>query len=176
MHKILSLSLYLYLSLSLCFFWSGQVSSSLWSNVANVTSLLDRSLKVFSKCICLCHCLCLCICLCHCLFFGQFISLHHSNKMSQKSQVSRIALWWSSLNVFVFVIGAVFIFVFFGQVMSPHYSDQMSQRSQVSRISLWWSSLNVFVFVIFVSSDRSSCSRPLTTFSHNLLTLLKISL
>ena len=28
----------------------------------------------------------------------------------------------------------------------------------------------------FVSSDRSSCSRPLTTFSHNLLTLLKISL
>ena len=28
----------------------------------------------------------------------------------------------------------------------------------------------------FVSSDRSSCSRPLTTFSHNLLTPPKISL
>ena len=27
-----------------------------------------------------------------------------------------------------------------------------------------------------ISSDRSSCSRPITTFSHNLLTLLKISL
>ena len=27
-----------------------------------------------------------------------------------------------------------------------------------------------------ISSDRSSCSHPLTTFSHNLLTLLKISL
>ena len=33
--------------------------------VSKVTSLEDRSLNVFSKCICLCHCLCLCICLCH---------------------------------------------------------------------------------------------------------------
>ena len=31
-------------------------------------------------------------------------------------------------------------------------------------------------WILFVSSDRSSCSRPLTTFSHNLLSLLKISL
>ena len=104
---------------------------------------------MFSKCICLCHCLCLCICLCHCLFVGQVLSPYHSDQMSQRSQVSRIALWWSSLNVFVFVIVFVFVFVsFFGQVMSPHYSDQMSQRSQVSQIPLWWSSLNVFVFVI----------------------------
>ena len=42
---------------------------------------------------------------------------------AQKSQGSRIALWRSSPNVFVF----------FGQVMSPHHSDQMSQRSQVAR-------------------------------------------
>ena len=41
------------------FFWSGHVSSSLLSNVAKVTSLWNRSLKVFSKCICFCHCLCL---------------------------------------------------------------------------------------------------------------------
>jgi len=50
------------------FFWSGQVSSSLWSNVSKVTRLWGRSLTVFLKCICLCHCLCLCICLCHCVF------------------------------------------------------------------------------------------------------------
>ena len=65
-----------------------------------------------SKCICLSHCLCLCICLCHCLFFGQVMSPHHSDQMSQRSQVSRIALWWSSLNVFVSVIVFVFVFVF----------------------------------------------------------------
>merc|ERR1711956_129384 len=68
--------------------------------------------KVFSKCICLCHCLCLCICLCHYLFFGQVMSPHHSDQMSQRSQVSRVALWRCSLNVFVFVIVIVFVFVF----------------------------------------------------------------
>ena len=36
--------------------------------------------------------------------------------------------------------------------------------------------VDIFDTVDIVSSDRSSCSRPLTTFSHNLLTLLKISL
>merc|ERR1719239_933826 len=78
------------------------------------------------------------------------MSPHHSDQMSQRSQVSRIALWWSSLNVVVFVF--VFVIVFFSrQVMSPHHSDQMSQRSQVSRIALWWSSLNVVVSVfVFV--------------------------
>ena len=35
--------------------------SSLWSKVPNVINLKDRSLKVFSKCICHCHCLCLCL-------------------------------------------------------------------------------------------------------------------
>ena len=51
------------------------------------------------------------------------MSSNHSDKMSQRSQVSRIALWSCSLNVFVFVIVFVFVFVivlFFGQVMSPH--------------------------------------------------------
>ena len=90
------LKMYLSLSLSLClslpFFWSGHVSSSLGSNVSKVTGLLDCSLKLFSKCICLCNCLCLCICLCHCLFFGQVMSPHHSDQMSQRSQVSRVTL------------------------------------------------------------------------------------
>ena len=66
-----------------------------------------------------------------------------STIVNKLTQVSRIALWWSSLNVFVFVIVS-----FFGQVLSPHHSDQMSQRSQVSGIALWGCSLNVFVFVI----------------------------
>ena len=40
------------------------------------------------------------------------MSSHHSDQMSQRSQVSRVALWWSSLNVFVSVIVFVFVFVF----------------------------------------------------------------
>ena len=52
-----------------------------------------------SKFICLCHCLCLCICLCHCLFFGQVMSPHHSDQMSQRSQVSRVALCMSKVKV-----------------------------------------------------------------------------
>ena len=40
------------------------------------------------------------------------MSPHHSNQMSQRSQVSRIAPWRCSLNVFVFVIVFVFVFVF----------------------------------------------------------------
>ena len=100
------------------FFWSDHVSSSLWSYFSKVTSLWYRSLNVFSNCICLCHCLCrciclcLCICLCHSLFVGQVMTPHHSEHMSQRSQVSRIALWLCSLNVFDFVIVIVFVFVF----------------------------------------------------------------
>ena len=45
-------------------------------------------------------------------FFGHVMYPHHADQMSQRSQVSRIALWWSSLNVFVFVIVFVFIFAF----------------------------------------------------------------
>ena len=63
--------------------------------MSKVTSLWGRSLKVLSKCIRLCHCLCLC----HCLFFGQVMSLHHSDQMSQRPKVSRIALSGCSLNV-----------------------------------------------------------------------------
>ena len=62
----LSWSLYLLLS----FFWSGHVSSSLSSNVSKVTSLWDRSLMVFSKCLCLCVCLCFCLCHCLCIWLG----------------------------------------------------------------------------------------------------------
>ena len=41
------------------------------------------------------------------IFFGHVMSSHHSEQMSQRSQVSRIALRRCSQNVFVFV----FVFV-----------------------------------------------------------------
>ena len=71
-------------------------------------------------------------------FFGQVISPHHSDQMSQRTQVSRIALWRCSLNVFVIVFVFVFfiVIVCFGQVMCPHHPDQMSQGSQVSEVTL----------------------------------------
>ena len=64
--------------------------------------------------------------------------------MSQRSQVSRMALLGCSLNgIVIFIVIAIVIFMVivivnfnFGQVMSPHPSDQISQRSQVSRIAL----------------------------------------
>ena len=74
------------------------------------------------------------------------MSSHHSEQMSQRSQVSRIALRRCSQNVFVFVF-----VIFFGYVMSSYHSEQMCQRSQVSRIALRKCSQNVFVIVfVFV--------------------------
>ena len=46
-------------------------------------------------------------------FFGQIMSHHHSDHMSQWSQVSEIAPWMCSLNIFVFLIVFVFVFGFF---------------------------------------------------------------
>ena len=73
-------------------------------------------------------------------FFGHVMSSHHSEQMSQRSQVSRMALnRRGSKNVFVIVFVFVFVFVFvnfFGHVMFSHHSDQMSQWSQVSRVTL----------------------------------------
>ena len=43
------------------FCWLCHVSSSHWSDIPKITSFQDRSLQVFSKCICLCYCLCHCI-------------------------------------------------------------------------------------------------------------------
>ena len=70
------------------------------------------------------------------------MSPHHSDQMSQRSQVSKNRAIGRSLNVFVIVFVFVLILLslslslpFFGRVMSPHHSDQMSQRSQVSRIA-----------------------------------------
>ena len=74
-------------------------------NVSNATSIWD----------------CLCYCPCHFfVFLFVFVivlllvmSRHHSDQMSQGSQVSRVSLWTCSLNVFVIVIVFVFVFVFF---------------------------------------------------------------
>ena len=49
----------------------------------NVHRSLGLILRLFSKCLCLCHC----------LFVGQVKSPHHSDQMSQRSQVSEGALW-----------------------------------------------------------------------------------
>ena len=46
------------------------------------------------------------------IFFGHVMFSHHSEQMSQRSQVSRMALKRGSQNVFVFVIVIVFVFVF----------------------------------------------------------------
>ena len=48
------------------------------------------------------------------------MSSHHSEQMSQRSQVSRIALRRCSQNVFVFVIDFVFLFVFVNFFWSCH--------------------------------------------------------
>ena len=136
---------------------------------------------MISKCICLCHCLCLCICLCHCLFFGQIMSPHHSDQMSQRSKVSRIALWRCSLNVFVSVIVFVFVFVpvivfFFGQFMSPHHSNQRSQRSSVSWVALCMSISKVLWVSEWVTEWQGhllSCSGQLKITSKGSLPMRK---
>ena len=43
-------------------------------------------------------------CLSRCFFVGQVMFSHHPDQMSQRSKVSKIALWRCSLNVFVIVI------------------------------------------------------------------------
>ena len=66
------------------------------------------------------------------IFFGHVKSSHHSEQMSQRSQVSSIALRGCSQNVFVFVI--VFVF-FFGQVMSCLlYTSPSPRDRQKSRM------------------------------------------
>ena len=112
----LSLSLSLYLSLSSSFFLVRSCLLITLIKLAKVTSLSDGSLKVLSKCICLCLCLCLChchcLCLCHCPFLVWSCLLIIIIKCPKGSQVSGIALWRCSLNVFVFVFVFVFVLVF----------------------------------------------------------------
>ena len=89
---------------------------------------------------------------------SQVMSPHHSDQMSQRSQVSGVALcmsiadflrtlrfsensqifWEFSdfLKILNFLKILRLLKVFFSQVMSPHHSDQMPQRSQVSRVTL----------------------------------------
>ena len=73
-------------------------------------------------------------------FFGQVMHPYHS-QMSQRSQVSGIALFRCSLNVFVFVIVFSFVFVFFFVIVFV----SVAYFSPQSVIDF------VFVFVIFVS-------------------------
>ena len=111
-------------------------------SVSKVTSLWDHSFRLFSQFLCFCDCLCLGICLClyHCLFVGWVMSPHHPNQMSQRTQVSGVAIWGWYLDIFVFAFDFVFVIViviifvrghclFVGHIMHPHHSDEMCQRS-----------------------------------------------
>ena len=64
-------------------------------------------------------------------FFGHVMSSYHSEQMSQRSQVSRIAPWRFSLNVFVFVFVFVFVIDFFltGHVFSSLWSNITKGRT-----------------------------------------------
>ena len=62
------------------------------------------------------------------------VSPHCSDQMSQKSQVSRITLSRCSLNVFVFGIFLVFVFVF---IWSGHVSSSLCLKSHTSLGSLF---------------------------------------
>merc|ERR1712016_155095 len=65
-------------------------------------------------------------------FFGHVMSSHHSEQMSQRSQVSRIALKRCSQNVLVFV----FVFVFVSSVSCCIVSIESSVNcSSVSSFS-----------------------------------------
>ena len=74
----------------------------------NISKNHSLPLGLLSKCICHRHGLCLCLCCCFLL--GQVMFCYHSDQMSQRSKVSKIALWRCSLNVFVIVFVIVFVF------------------------------------------------------------------
>ena len=62
--------------------------------------------------------------------FCQVISPHHTGQIYKRSQVSRIALWWSSLNVFVSV--SVFVFVFVIVSTSVYFLNHLTPHAWVS--------------------------------------------
>ena len=100
-----------------------------------------------------------CNCLCLCLLVGHLMSPHHSDQMSQRSQVSRIALWRCSLNVFVFVIVFVFVFVFVFVIVffwSGHVSSSL--WSHVSRVT----SFSECSMVVFFKSVSQSVSESVS--------------
>ena len=69
------------------------------------------------------------------IFFGHVMSSHHSEQMSQRSQVSRIALRRGSKNVFVFVFVIVFVIVivFVNFLGSCHVFSSL--RTNVSKVT-----------------------------------------
>ena len=72
-----------------------------------IKCLNDRSLKVFSKCICHCFCLCCCIFLVRSCFLISLI-----NVLMVKGLKDRYLKVWCSLYVFVIVFVIVFVVVF----------------------------------------------------------------
>ena len=94
----------------------------------------NPSLGMFSKCICHSHCLS------HCFFVGQVMFSHHSDQMSQRSKVSKIAFWSCSPNVFVIVIVFVIVFLLvrscFLTTLIKCLKGQKSQRSIIEGVCL----------------------------------------
>ena len=107
------------------------------------------------------------------------MSPHHSDQMSQRSQVSRVALWRCSLNVFVFFIVFVFVFVFVfllvrscplitvikclkGQkslgllfvCQSVKYRELVSQWVTRSPIELFWTAKNQNVYIYVLCQEK----------------------
>ena len=86
-----------------------------WVNWDGWVTFLFRSWRlsvVNSKCVsisCMCHCLLIVFVF---VLSCQVMSPHHSNQMSPRSQVYRIALWRCSLNVIVFLFVFYIVFVF----------------------------------------------------------------
>ena len=70
--------------------------------------------------------------------------------------------------------------IYWRQIIQPHYSNHSQplpsrsvNKQQADSREPGGKQIQDTGVLFFISSDRSSCSRPLTTFSHNLLTLLK---
>ena len=128
-----------------------------WVNWDGWVTFLFRSWRlsvVNSKCVsisCMCHCLLIVFVF---VLSCQVMSPHHSDQMSPRSQVYRIALWRCSLNVLVFVIVFLIVFVF---VIVFFWSGNVSLSlwSNVSKVtSVPGNSLTINGFS-FVPKSRS---------------------
>ena len=79
-------------------------------------------------------------------------------------------------NPFFSLFKMLYIYMFVPICICQDISIHVSFEATNCMCVLWKKLQSFAQILTFVSSDRSSCSRPITTFSHNLLTLLKISL
>ena len=87
-----------------------------------------------------------------CLLVGMILSLNHSDQMSQRSQVSRVALWWRFSNRFFHCHWLCLCWSETnGHTMSLNQFDQMYQSPSQKCLGLLFQvvSKNIFVFIFF---------------------------